>query len=569
MESLKYALNYAKLNFKVFPLKVNTKDGHICKSWKKEATTNETIIRNMWKENYNVAVVTGNGLMIIDVDVKNGKDGLKSIEPFLDKFPKTFTVKTPNGGYHYWYLVNKEVPCKVNLYDGIDIRGEGGYIIAPPSIVDNKSYEIINNHPIAAANDAVYEFLYKEEYTKVSSIKSNEITAGSRNDTLFKIACSLHSKGICDEAILACLLKENEVRCNPSLLQDEVERIVNSVINRYPKGRIQIFSESKNERISASQLMKMKLTYTPNIVDNLVAVGVNLFGAPPKSGKTFFSLQMANCVASGTPFLGNDTKKGTVYYLALEDIKQNIQKRLKNFKTEISPNLIINFGKAYDKTFDLESTIVDLKKEHPDLNMIVIDTFEKIREEDFLVNTNKYSNEYKEFSKFHELGVKYNLAILLIMHLKKAIDRNNPFDALYGSRGVTAGADGMMVMLNTSASSKIKELFISGKEIPEDRKIIYQNENLLFELCDDDIEIDQADRDLISIIQYVVRKKNYKGTMSQLCSIVNVETRPNQMSSLLKKHKNILDEYFVDYKQLKKTAKERPIQLTYYGEDEN
>ena len=103
MESLRYAINYAKLNFKVFPLKVNTKDGHICKSWKKEATTNESIIRSMWKENYNVAVVTGKGLMVIDVDMKNNIDGLKSLQPFLKYFPKTFTVKTPSGVYHYWF----------------------------------------------------------------------------------------------------------------------------------------------------------------------------------------------------------------------------------------------------------------------------------------------------------------------------------------------------------------------------------------------------------------------------------------------------------------------------------
>ena len=69
-------------------------------------------------------------------------------------------------------------------------------------------------------------------------------------------------------------------------------------------------------------------------------------------------------------------------------------------------------------------------------------------------------------------------------------------------------------------------------------------------------------------MQFVVRKKSYTGTMSQLCSIVSVETRPNQMSALLKRHQDILDEYFVEYKQLKKTAKERPIQLTYCGEDE-
>lgn len=568
MESLKYALNYAKHNFKVFPLKVNTKDGQLCKSWKKEATTNECIIRTMWKENYNVAVVTGNGLIVIDVDVKNNKDGLKSIKPFLETFPKTFIVKTPNDGFHLWYLVDREIPCKVNLYEGIDIRGEGGYIIAPPSIVNDKEYKIICNAPIAKANDAVYQFLNHKEENKQIHKFSDVIDKGCRNDTLFKMACSLHSKGISNEGILACLLKENEVRCNPSLPEDEVKGIVDSVTHRYPKGKLFVVSSKDNESIHANELLEMKLSSMPNVIDNLISVGVNLFGAAPKSGKTFFSLQMANCVASGVPFLNHDTKQGHVYYLALEDVKQNIQRRLMNFKIDISSNLIIHFGRAYDKAFDLETVNIDLKEKYSDLKMIIVDTFEKIRDEEFIGNANRYAIEYKEISKFHELGVKYDVAIVLIMYVKKAIDRNNPFDALYGSRGVTAGADGMMVMLRTSVTSKAKELFVSGKEIPEDNKFILQNEHLLFELCEDEIEVNQADRDLISIMQFVVRKKSYKGTMSQLCSIVGVETRPNQMSALLKRHQNILDEYFVEYTQLKKTAKERSIQLTYYGEDE-
>ncbi len=568
MESLNYALNYAKHNFKVFPLKVNTKDGQLCKSWKKEATTNESIIRSMWKENNNVAVTTGNGLIVIDVDVKNDKNGLKSIEPFLNSFPKTFTVKTTSGGYHYWFLVDKDIPCKVNLYEGIDIRGEGGYIVAPPSIVNNKRYEIIHNIKIAQANEAIYQFLNNEHCHTIIHHNKNVISAGSRNDTLFKMACSLHSKGISDEGIQVCLLKENEVRCHPNLPNSEVLKIVESVIQRYPKGSLETFSTKPSEIINANDLLGLKLNSIPNVIDNLIAVGVNLFGAAPKSGKTFFALQMANCVASGTSFLGNEVKQGFVYYLALEDVKQNIQKRLMNFKIDISTNLLIHFGRAYDKNYDLERTIIDIKREHAELKMIVVDTFEKIRDEEYISNSSKYAIEYKEMSKYHELGVKYNVGIVLIMHVKKAIDRNNPFDALYGSRGVTAGADGMMVMLKTSVTSGVKELFVSGKEIPEDNKVIIQNDHLLFEESVDEIEINQADRDLISIMCYVIRKKTYIGTMSQLCALVGIETRPNQMSALLRRHQNILDEYFVEYKQLKKTAKERPIQLRYYGENE-
>lgn len=94
-----------------------------------------------------------------------------------------------------------------------------------------------------------------------------------------------------------------------------------------------------------------------------------------------------------------------------------------------------------------------------------------------------------------------------------------------------------------------------------------QNERMLYELSDEDVEENQADKDLIAILHYVVRKKTYTGTMSQLCSLVGVEIRPNKMLAMLKKFTNILDEYFVKFEQLPKTAKERPIRLTYYGED--
>ena len=124
MKQLDLALQFANHGYKVFPLKENSKDGQVLKSWKNEASNDPTQIQNWWRNNfnYNLAVRTGNGLVVIDVDVKNGKDGRTKFNEYSHDFPKTFTVKTPSGGYHYWYLVDQEIPCKVNLYEGIDIK---------------------------------------------------------------------------------------------------------------------------------------------------------------------------------------------------------------------------------------------------------------------------------------------------------------------------------------------------------------------------------------------------------------------------------------------------------------
>ena len=568
---LNSALTYVKNNFKVFPLKVNSKSGQVLKSWKEEATSDEEKVKQFWKENsnYNIGVKTGNGLVVIDVDVKNGKDGRIIFNEYSKSFPETFTVKTPNGGYHYWYLVNREIPCKVNLYEGIDIRGEGGYILSPPSVVDNIEYVAIKDIPIATANDSVYEFLNVQQKNTNRKNAIDVINEGERNDTLFKEACSLQCRGFCDEAIQACILKENEVKCSPSLPEKEVMTIVDSVLIRYPKGKLNVFPTKKQESINASELITMELSYTPSIVENLIVSGMNLFGAAQKNGKTFFCLQLANCVASGAPFLGNKVEQGFVYYIALEDVKQNIQKRLINFGVEISSDLEINFGQAYDKDFDMERIIVEQKEKHPNLKLIIVDTYAKIQQQNkFVKNVDKYQEEYKQGTRIHELGIKYNIAILLVTHIKKLIDRNFPFDSFYGTRGLAAAADATFVMLRPTFSSMIKELYITGKEITEECLQILQNERMLYELSEEEVEVNQADKDLIAILHYVVRKKTYSGTMSQLCSIVGVETRPNKMSMMLKKYQSVLNEYFVKFEQLPKTAKERPIRLAYYGEDD-
>ena len=79
------------------------------------------------------------------------KMSLKQLKPFLANFPKTRIAKTCHDGYHFYYKVNKEIRNSINLMEGIDVRGDGGYVLAPPSVVDDKSYIWVNDLPIAEA----------------------------------------------------------------------------------------------------------------------------------------------------------------------------------------------------------------------------------------------------------------------------------------------------------------------------------------------------------------------------------------------------------------------------------
>ncbi len=155
---LEAALQYASLGWLVFPCWgiVSDESGRGCacplgaacqspgkhpitKKGFKEATTNRELILRWWTShpNANVAVATGSesGLVVIDLDVKNGVDGVDSLKA-LGPVPQTLTVRTGSGGLHLYY---KHPGGTVSnsarkLGPGIDVRGDGGYVIAPPSV---------------------------------------------------------------------------------------------------------------------------------------------------------------------------------------------------------------------------------------------------------------------------------------------------------------------------------------------------------------------------------------------------------------------------------------------------
>jgi len=242
------ALQYAKMGFRVFPLQPGTKGSQVLKSWKEQATTDSKQIEKWWnrKSNYNIGITTGNGLLVIDLDIKNGKNGIQSLKKWQEDYgelPKTKAVKSPTGGgKHLYYLVDREIPNPTDLYSGIDIRGDGGYVLAPPSIIDGKQYSWdVSNIEIAQANDIVYKFLEggKPKTESRSSFKLPlVIEAGIREATLFKYACSLQARGYSDNRIKEMILQVNEERCEPPLELAKLENEVFKGALRYDKGSI-------------------------------------------------------------------------------------------------------------------------------------------------------------------------------------------------------------------------------------------------------------------------------------------------------------------------------------------
>lgn len=110
-------------------------------SWTTEATHDEGTIERWWTlwPAANIGIATGakSGVFVVDIDPRNdGFNSLDELRERIGELPSTLTVTTGSGGLHFYFKlpVQSEVQCKVALFPGIDIKGEGGMVVAPPSL---------------------------------------------------------------------------------------------------------------------------------------------------------------------------------------------------------------------------------------------------------------------------------------------------------------------------------------------------------------------------------------------------------------------------------------------------
>lgn len=560
---LESALNYIREGFQVFPLQSNSKSKQVVKSWKEEATTDKEVIQN-WFSNtdYNVGVRTGNGLIVIDIDNKNEVNGYESIKSFLKDFPSTKIVKTPNNGWHMYYRVDREISCRTGIVKGVDIRGSGGYVVGIGSVINGNRYFVSRDEPIAQANEAIYKFLEMKSMVQKNIEVEEVIYQGKRNDYLFRMGCFLQQKGFSDEAIACCIEKENELKCSPPLEVKEVHQIIKSALH-YNKGFTEVRDAMHYEgSYTVTQLLSSETKEDPDIVEDLISLGLVLFGAPQKSGKTFFGLQLCDAIANWKDFLGRKVQKGTALYLAFEDTMPKIKKRLKTMQVEKNDHFVIDILKS-NPDYNVESRIQKELSNHYDLKIVIVDTFAKIRKS----KERDYESEYSEASFYHELALKYGIAILLVTHVRKEIDINHPFDSIYGSRGLMAGSDSILVMYKKHHLSKNRQLAIQGKDIPDDEQTLMLNDNQILEVVEQEIE-DDIDENLSKVVNYVVREKTYLGSHEALCSKLSLPLTGRSLQALLSKNKELLESTFINYEKAERTNKARQIKLTYYGDEE-
>jgi putative DNA primase/helicase len=130
------ALAYAGQGFAVFPCGVRSKDPVVARGFY-SATCNPQTIQRLWRQaDRNVAIRTGmaSALWVLDIDGHAGEASMQAIEAQHGALPPTRQVVTGKG-HHLWFICDSPIPCSASrVGPNIDVRGDSGYIIAPPSV---------------------------------------------------------------------------------------------------------------------------------------------------------------------------------------------------------------------------------------------------------------------------------------------------------------------------------------------------------------------------------------------------------------------------------------------------
>ena len=335
---LSYALGYGpKLGLRVIPLRPGKKTPLI-PNWQNEGTWDEATIREWWRKwpNANIGILTGRYrdgyFIVLDFDPRNGGDWWDEVGEAV--LPDTWVVHTPSGGRHFYYRTD-ELLRGEKLPDGVDLKGEGGYVVAPPSVLYDDEGNFIGDYDFQVGNMpkelgmALYtqwglEYLRRgrggaggggkaggEDGANAGGGENGRphlwlipppIPKGMRHDYLVSLAGALWSAGLTEKEVDAILRAALELL--ETLDDFEPEREIGNIVKGLQKW--------EGESYTIGSLLQMLPERTAGVVRRVVTGGVLTSaptGTPVSEGRGADSGQVASA-GEGQDVCGQEEDTG-------------------------------------------------------------------------------------------------------------------------------------------------------------------------------------------------------------------------------------------------------------------
>lgn len=239
------------------------------------------------------------------------------------------------------------------------------------------------------------------------------------------------------------------------------------------------------------------------IVPGLVPAGTMLLAGKPKMCKSWLALQLCIAVATGGKALQEiEVEQGEALYLALEDNERRLQDRIAKLMVgrEAPDGLhMTTFSNRVDS--GLLEDLEEFLEAHEDIRLVVIDTMVKVRPQSSNRQT-LYEQDYEAVSALTDLAGQYNVAILLVHHLKKG-DADDIMDLVSGSTGLTGGVDGTLV-LNRTRSAADAVLTASHRDVKDDPELAlaWDKERAVWKLIGDaeEYRLSKERREILEVL---------------------------------------------------------------------
>jgi len=356
MRALDGALLCASRGWHVFPVVNDSSKRPAFKGWQEWATADPDKIQKYAKANpmTNWGVYAGkSGLFIMDLDPQSGA-AIKALFDKHGKFPRTFTVKTPRGGKHLYYV--GDGPSLVDgLGHDIDTRGRGGYVLAPGSAIRDPntgevkgSYSIVHDMAPTPMPTWVPEEIQQERSPLERPDDSDvggSIGEGKRDSELTRWAGVLRGQGLVEDELTAALMVINSIRCAPPLQDNQVIKIARSIAKK-PRGDAEaaaVFASADTDEmqakgnwpVDAEDYIDGEAPEREWLVENWIPKGeINSLYGSGSTGKSLLALQLSLCIAYGQPFHGQAVTSCRVLYIACEDKEAEVHRRLTDIRQD-------------------------------------------------------------------------------------------------------------------------------------------------------------------------------------------------------------------------------------------
>lgn len=300
---------------------------------------------------------------------------------------------------------------------------------------------------------------------------------------------------------------------------------------------------------SMTELYQTVYKSRPPIIDGLLYAGAYILAGAPKIGKSFLVAQIAYHVSTGEKLWDYEVHQGTVLYLALEDDYQRIQSRMfMMYSVEDSDKL--HFATAANKIGNgLDEQLEFFMREHPDTNLIIIDTMQKICEVGG--EAYSYASDYEIIGRLKQFADKHCICVLVVHHTRKQ-PAGDTFEMISGTTGLLGCADGSLLMQKKKRTALDATIDVVGRD--QQDQILYLSKNpdtqiWNLERTENELHREPPDPTLESVARLVTSEQpEWTGSPSELAEALNTGMAANDLTKYLNiKCGKLKEEYGISY----------------------